>query len=66
MSGVDLVSELEPLPAILADREQIQSVVTNLVLNARDALGLGRTNPMCAPSIVAIAWFSRWSTTAAA
>ena len=32
---------LQPLPRILADREQIQSVVTNLVLNARDALGSG-------------------------
>ena len=31
----------DPLPGILADREQIQSVVTNLVLNARDALGPG-------------------------
>jgi putative PEP-CTERM system histidine kinase len=38
---VELTKELQPLPRILADREQIQSVVTNLVLNARDALGLG-------------------------
>jgi len=36
---VELTSELEPLPNIQADREQIQSVVTNLLLNARDALG---------------------------
>jgi putative PEP-CTERM system histidine kinase len=36
---VELAKELQPLPRILADREQIQSVVTNLVLNARDALG---------------------------
>ena len=28
-----------PVPGILADREQIQSVVTNLLLNARDAVG---------------------------
>jgi len=35
---VELTKELRPLPRILADREQIQSVVTNLVLNARDAL----------------------------
>jgi putative PEP-CTERM system histidine kinase len=39
--SVELTSELEPLPNIRADREQIQSVVTNLVLNARDALGAG-------------------------
>ena len=37
--GVELTNELEPLPNIRADREQIQSVVTNLVLNARDAIG---------------------------
>jgi putative PEP-CTERM system histidine kinase len=35
----DVSSELQPLPGILADSEQIRSVVTNLVLNARDALG---------------------------
>lgn len=36
---LELTRELQPLPSILADREQIQSVVTNLVLNARDAVG---------------------------
>ena len=41
MPHVELTKELQPLPRILADREQIQSVVTNLVLNARDALGPG-------------------------
>jgi putative PEP-CTERM system histidine kinase len=39
MPDVQLTRELHPLPRILADREQIQNVVTNLVLNARDALG---------------------------
>lgn len=39
MGEVRLTKELEPLPRILADREQIQSVVTNLVLNAQDAVG---------------------------
>jgi signal transduction histidine kinase len=39
MAHVELTKELQPLPSILADREQIQSAVTNLVLNARDALG---------------------------
>ncbi len=37
--GVELASELRPLPKVLADPAQIQKVVTNLVLNARDALG---------------------------
>jgi putative PEP-CTERM system histidine kinase len=41
MPNVELTKELQPLPPILADREQIQSVVTNLVLNARDAVGPG-------------------------
>ena len=41
MPNVELRRELQPLPGILVDREQIQSVVTNLVLNARDALGPG-------------------------
>ena len=40
-TNVEVTRELQPLPAILADREQLQSVVTNLVLNARDALGSG-------------------------
>ncbi len=39
--NVELTTDFQPLPAILADREQLQSVVTNLVLNARDALGSG-------------------------
>ena len=38
---LELTRELQPLPRVLADREQIQSVVTNLLLNARDALGPG-------------------------
>lgn len=39
LPNVELTKDLHPLPLIVADREQIQSVVTNLVLNARDALG---------------------------
>jgi putative PEP-CTERM system histidine kinase len=38
MSDITVTKELQPLPRIMADREQIQSVVTNLVLNARDAI----------------------------
>ena len=44
LSGVpeiEVIKELNPLPPILADREQFQSVVTNLLLNARDAVGKG-------------------------
>jgi putative PEP-CTERM system histidine kinase len=41
MPRVELTDELEPLPNIRADCEQIQSVVTNLVLNAREAVGAG-------------------------
>jgi putative PEP-CTERM system histidine kinase len=39
LADVELTRDLQPTPPILADREQIRSVVTNLVLNARDALG---------------------------
>jgi signal transduction histidine kinase len=39
--GVDLITELAPMPTIKADREQLQNVVTNLVLNARDAINGG-------------------------
>ena len=38
---VELVKELHPLPEVFADREQLQSVVTNLLLNAREVLGTG-------------------------
>jgi signal transduction histidine kinase len=41
MPHVELTTELQPLPRVLVDREQIQSVVMNLVLNARDALRPG-------------------------
>jgi putative PEP-CTERM system histidine kinase len=36
---VNVVTKFETLPTILADRNQLQSVITNLVLNARDAAG---------------------------
>lgn len=35
----ELVEELRPLPSVMADREQIRSVVVNLILNAHEALG---------------------------
>jgi signal transduction histidine kinase len=41
--GVDVITEFMPVPTIKADGEQLQNVVTNLVLNARDAInGRGR------------------------
>jgi putative PEP-CTERM system histidine kinase len=47
MANVELVKELQPLAKIVADGEQIQSVVTNLVLNARDALDSGGRIQVC-------------------
>jgi putative PEP-CTERM system histidine kinase len=41
LRGVDVTKELQPLPRLLADRAQLGSVITNLLLNARDALGEG-------------------------
>ena len=37
--GIELAKELQPLPKVLLDPEQIQHVITNLLLNARDAIG---------------------------
>jgi putative PEP-CTERM system histidine kinase len=37
--GLPLVKNLAPLPGVRIDEDQIQKVVTNLILNARDALG---------------------------
>ena len=37
--GVEMLKELHPLPKVVIDREQIQTVVTNLLLNAREAVG---------------------------
>jgi putative PEP-CTERM system histidine kinase len=39
LRGVGLTMDLQPLPPILVDREKIRSVVVNLLLNARDAVG---------------------------
>jgi putative PEP-CTERM system histidine kinase len=39
MPGIELEKQLQTLPKIPLDPEQIQNVVTNLVLNARDAVG---------------------------
>ena len=36
--NVQLTTAFQPLPGILVDRERMQNVVTNLVLNAQDAL----------------------------
>lgn len=39
LPDVELTRELQPVPKIMADPDQIGSVVTNLLLNARDATG---------------------------
>jgi putative PEP-CTERM system histidine kinase len=39
MPGVELTKEFHPLQKVVVDREQIQNVVTNLLLNAREAVG---------------------------
>ena len=38
-SSAEIVIKLDPLPSITADGEQLGSIITNLVLNARDAIG---------------------------
>ncbi|HEV2391367.1 MAG TPA: XrtA/PEP-CTERM system histidine kinase PrsK [Verrucomicrobiae bacterium] len=40
-AGVQLVKELRPLPNVRVDPAQIQKVITNLVLNAREAVPAG-------------------------
>lgn len=39
VAGVEIVKQLNPLPSIAVDPELLQSVVTNLLLNAHDAVG---------------------------
>ena len=39
ISGVELLKDLHPLPKVVVDREQLQNVVTNLLLNALEAVG---------------------------
>jgi signal transduction histidine kinase len=39
VSEVDLIKELNPVPKLLGDRDQLHSVITNVLLNARDAVG---------------------------
>jgi putative PEP-CTERM system histidine kinase len=39
LHDIEMVKELGPLPPVWVDGDQIRSVVTNLVLNARDAAG---------------------------
>src|SRR5205085_9501107 len=37
-SGVELITDLQPIPNLIGDVEQLRSVVTNLLLNAGDAV----------------------------
>ncbi len=57
---VELVREFDPLPKILADPEQLQNVVTNLLLNARDVVGQGgrvsvKTNRQNGQAVLSVA-----------
>jgi putative PEP-CTERM system histidine kinase len=38
-SKVKLLTDLQPLPPLMVDTEQIQKVMTNLILNANEAIG---------------------------
>ena len=38
--GTNLITKYDQIPKISADRQQLQSVFTNLLLNARDAVGI--------------------------
>jgi signal transduction histidine kinase len=40
-SGIELVREFQPLPPAMADREQIESVITNLLINAWESMEKG-------------------------
>lgn len=39
LRAVSLTMDLQPLPRVAVDRQQIRSVIANLLLNARDAIG---------------------------
>jgi putative PEP-CTERM system histidine kinase len=39
LGEVEVIREMEPIPPVQADAEQLTTVVTNLLLNAREALG---------------------------
>ncbi len=41
-AALEWIPKLEPIPPIMADRERIQSVITNLLLNAAEAAGTSR------------------------
>jgi signal transduction histidine kinase len=41
ISGAPITCDLRPLPKVILDPEQIQKVVTNLLLNAQDAVTNG-------------------------
>jgi signal transduction histidine kinase len=57
---VEVVSRLQPLPRIPADPDQFPKVLTNLLLNAREAVGPGgrievRTTPQDGYAVVSVA-----------
>jgi putative PEP-CTERM system histidine kinase len=40
-SGIEVIRDFLPVPPVMADREQLQSVITNLLINAREAMDKG-------------------------
>jgi putative PEP-CTERM system histidine kinase len=41
LPDIHLITDLQPLPKMVLDSDEIQKVITNLILNARDALAQG-------------------------
>ncbi|HEU5397152.1 MAG TPA: ATP-binding protein, partial [Verrucomicrobiae bacterium] len=41
IAGINVVKNFQPLPKVLADEEQLRKVITNLVLNAKEAAPRG-------------------------
>lgn len=54
VAGIKLVKELNPLPKISADPEQLSKVITNLIFNAREAVG--REGEVCITTDVRNGW----------
>jgi len=52
LAGVAVVRNLQPLPLVPLDARQFESVITNLVLNARDAVAAANHHPATAGPVV--------------
>ncbi len=63
---IDLVQDLHPVPGLCLDPEQILKVITNLVLNAREAVARHGPGARSRPARATAGWSWPWRTTAAA